>query len=227
MSLSGGNRSLTVRSALAEIVSKRLSFLVCGAQKSGTTALAAYLRQHPGIHLPKAKELHFFDDETQAWPQPDLNALHRHFQAAKGSALGRGDADQPLLGSSSRADLALQLGDAPDCDSAQSDRAGLLTLGNGAPAGKRSAALRPCAGTRGGPLPRSPAPPAPGFLLRRPWLLQRSAQATLALLRAESRCWCSDKRICDLSPQTCLDRIWQHLSIPSGPSHHSARTPQR
>ena len=64
-------------------MSKRLSFLVCGAQKSGTTALAAYLRQHPFIHLPEAKELHFFDDETQTWPQPDLNALHRHFQAAK------------------------------------------------------------------------------------------------------------------------------------------------
>ena len=63
-------------------MSKRLSFLVCGAQKSGTTALAAYLRQHPGIHLPKTKELHFFDDETQAWPEPDLNALHLHFQDA-------------------------------------------------------------------------------------------------------------------------------------------------
>ena len=64
------------------MLSKRLSFLVCGAQKSGTTALAAYLRQHPGIHLPKTKELHFFDDETQAWPEPDLNALHLHFQDA-------------------------------------------------------------------------------------------------------------------------------------------------
>ena len=63
-------------------MSKRLSFLVCGAQKSGTTALAAYMRKHPGIHLPKAKELHFFDDETQAWPEPDLNALHSHFQTA-------------------------------------------------------------------------------------------------------------------------------------------------
>ena len=64
-------------------MSKRLSFLVCGAQKSGTTALAAYLRQHPVIHLPETKELHFFDDESQAWPHPDLNALHRHFQDAK------------------------------------------------------------------------------------------------------------------------------------------------
>ena len=72
-------RSFTVRISLELIVSKRLSFLVCGAQKSGTTALAAYLRQHPGIYLPERKELHFFDDETQAWPEPDLNELHRHF----------------------------------------------------------------------------------------------------------------------------------------------------
>ena len=61
-------------------MSKRLSFLICGAQKSGTTALAAYLRQHPGIYLPERKELHFFDDETQAWPEPDLNELHHHFK---------------------------------------------------------------------------------------------------------------------------------------------------
>ena len=55
---------------------------MCGTQKGGTTALAAYLRQHPGIHLPETKELHFFDDETQPWPNPDLNSLHRYFQAA-------------------------------------------------------------------------------------------------------------------------------------------------
>ena len=54
-------------------VSQRLSFLVCGAQKSGTTALAAYLRQHPGIYLPEVKELHFFDDDTVlAESKPEL-----------------------------------------------------------------------------------------------------------------------------------------------------------
>ena len=47
MSLSGTAKALqSAKPGL--IVSKRLSFLVCGAQKSGTTALAAYLRQHPG-----------------------------------------------------------------------------------------------------------------------------------------------------------------------------------
>lgn len=72
--------------SLCLAVSQRLSFLVCGAQKSGTTALAAYLRQHPGIYLPEVKELHFFDDETQSWPDPNLNSFHHHFQDA--------DADQ-------------------------------------------------------------------------------------------------------------------------------------
>ncbi len=34
--------------------------LVVGAQKSGTTSLFYYLRQHPDIFLPVRKELHYF-----------------------------------------------------------------------------------------------------------------------------------------------------------------------
>jgi Sulfotransferase domain len=37
------------------------NFLLIGAQKSGTTWLAAMLAQHPEIFSPKVKELHFFD----------------------------------------------------------------------------------------------------------------------------------------------------------------------
>jgi hypothetical protein len=36
-------------------------FLVVGAQKAGTTALYAYLREHPGITGPSWKEVSFFD----------------------------------------------------------------------------------------------------------------------------------------------------------------------
>ena len=63
----------------------RLRFLVCGAQKSGTTALAAYLRQHQDLPT-QGERTPFFRCETQAWPEPDLKALRSHFQAA--------DADQ-------------------------------------------------------------------------------------------------------------------------------------
>ncbi|GIX29997.1 MAG: deacetylase sulfotransferase [Porticoccaceae bacterium] len=40
-------------------------FLVVGVQKGGTTALHHYLDLHPDILLPRAKELHFFDDERR------------------------------------------------------------------------------------------------------------------------------------------------------------------
>lgn len=39
-----------------------LSFLVIGAQKSGTTALYEYLREYPNIYLPAGKEVPFFSD---------------------------------------------------------------------------------------------------------------------------------------------------------------------
>ena len=37
------------------------SFLILGAQKSGTSSLYNCLRQHPSLRLPRIKEIHFFD----------------------------------------------------------------------------------------------------------------------------------------------------------------------
>ena len=65
------------------MTSPRLTFLICGSQKSGTSALDRYLRQHPQLFLPKNKELHFFDNENLNWPNPDLDRLHIHFQEAR------------------------------------------------------------------------------------------------------------------------------------------------
>ncbi len=42
---------------------RKVDFLICGAQKAGTSALASYLDEHPEICLADAKELHFFDNE--------------------------------------------------------------------------------------------------------------------------------------------------------------------
>ncbi len=39
----------------------RPSFLIIGAQKSGTTAMFSMLAEHPRIMAPEVKELHFFD----------------------------------------------------------------------------------------------------------------------------------------------------------------------
>ncbi|MBI5429513.1 MAG: hypothetical protein HY938_03525 [Nitrosomonadales bacterium] len=43
----------------------KVDFLVCGAQKSGTTTLDAYLREHPEICMSSQKEVHFFDTEER------------------------------------------------------------------------------------------------------------------------------------------------------------------
>ena len=58
-----------------------IDFLVAGVQKGGTTALADYLRGHPQLGVPAAKELHIFDDEQLQWEAPDLSA---HLQAFHG-----------------------------------------------------------------------------------------------------------------------------------------------
>lgn len=42
-----------------------IDFLVIGAQKCGTTWISHLLSQHPEIHVPKRKELHYFNESSQ------------------------------------------------------------------------------------------------------------------------------------------------------------------
>ena len=66
-------------------VSAKVSFLVAGVQKGGTTALFDYLNEHPNLRLPAIKEAHFFDDETGVdWSSPDYGAYHALFSAEEG-----------------------------------------------------------------------------------------------------------------------------------------------
>jgi hypothetical protein len=67
---------------------QNLSFIVAGAQKSGTTALNYYLKRHPQIALPVKKELHFFDND-ELFPGKDVSygPLHRMFRPARPGAI--------------------------------------------------------------------------------------------------------------------------------------------
>src|SRR5579859_7000316 len=47
-----------------ETVKRQLDFIVIGAQKSGTTALFEYLRRHPELALPEAKEVPYFSHDA-------------------------------------------------------------------------------------------------------------------------------------------------------------------
>jgi hypothetical protein len=42
-------------------VSARIGFLIIGAAKAGTTSLFEYLRTHPQVHMPREKEIYFFN----------------------------------------------------------------------------------------------------------------------------------------------------------------------
>lgn len=59
------------------------TFYILGAQKAGTTWLAAMLRQHPEIFIPRQKELHFFNDEARYARGPEWYA--RQFAGARGA----------------------------------------------------------------------------------------------------------------------------------------------
>ncbi len=62
----------------------KVSFLVIGAQKAGTTALDHYLRQHPEIGMADVKEVHYFDDEDVFANEPkDHAAYEAHFSGTQ------------------------------------------------------------------------------------------------------------------------------------------------
>jgi hypothetical protein len=60
-------RSLETYRTLTSPLRLLPSFLIIGVQKGGTTSLYRYLEQHPSIASAYAKEVHFFDNHTQAY----------------------------------------------------------------------------------------------------------------------------------------------------------------
>jgi len=58
-----------------------VNFVIGGTQKGGTSALDAFLRQHPQICMPESrKELHFFDREENFRGAPDYAKYHAQFR---------------------------------------------------------------------------------------------------------------------------------------------------
>ncbi|WP_293905307.1 sulfotransferase domain-containing protein [Phenylobacterium sp.] len=66
----------------------RVTFVIAGVQKGGTTALFDYLGDYADLALSDTKEVHFFDDERQDWAAPDYAAYHARFPAADGRPCG-------------------------------------------------------------------------------------------------------------------------------------------
>jgi hypothetical protein len=66
----------------------RVTFLIAGVQKGGTTALYDYLADYSDVALSAVKEVHFFDDEGQDWSRPDYGAYHANFPPPDGRPCG-------------------------------------------------------------------------------------------------------------------------------------------
>ena len=70
----------------------RIAFLVGGAQKAGTSALAQYLRGSPGLQLPTDKEAHVFDapdfNDNGSAADIDARSADRFPPARPGALLG-------------------------------------------------------------------------------------------------------------------------------------------
>jgi len=58
----------------------KVDFFIIGTQKGGTTALHSILNSADGIEMSSPKEVHFFDNESIDWLQPDYAQLHKHFE---------------------------------------------------------------------------------------------------------------------------------------------------
>ena len=52
-----------------QVMPSDIDFIVVGAEKSGTTWLAEMLWQHPGIFVPRQKELHYFNRQLDEAPE--------------------------------------------------------------------------------------------------------------------------------------------------------------
>ena len=66
----------------------KISFLIIGFQKCGTSALNYYLKKHSEIYLPAEKELHFFDNDSYNWASPPYGeSFHCHFPDPSGEQI--------------------------------------------------------------------------------------------------------------------------------------------
>jgi hypothetical protein len=64
----------------APMADPKLSFVIGGAQKAGTSTLNRLFRLHPEIQMARHKEPHFFDDEQRDWTDPSYDDLHAEFR---------------------------------------------------------------------------------------------------------------------------------------------------
>ena len=62
---------------------KVVDFFIIGAQKCGTSALHDILIQHPNIATPKAKEIHYFDNDSWYFKKNSIIEYNKYFNLSR------------------------------------------------------------------------------------------------------------------------------------------------
>jgi hypothetical protein len=79
--------SRTSMPSKTDVPTRKLDFILLGAQKSGTTALHSFLHRHRDITMGDQQEMHFFDDEKIFARPADYGLLHGHFRGIESCAM--------------------------------------------------------------------------------------------------------------------------------------------
>ena len=76
-----------------------VGFMIVGAQRAGTTALAQFLSRHPEIAMSSPKELHLFDrpDYSTDWTPEEIDVRYRRAFDGDGGTRVRGEATPVYL----------------------------------------------------------------------------------------------------------------------------------
>jgi len=78
---------------------KKPNFFIIGAPKSGTTALAQYLSEHPAIFFSRDKEPHFFNTDWEHRGVTDFDQYLRLFEDASSHHIAVGEGSTTYLAS--------------------------------------------------------------------------------------------------------------------------------
>ena len=76
-----------------------LGFMIVGAQRCGTTALARFLSRHPGVAMSSPKEVHLFDGANYSsdWTSEQIDARYRRAFTEGADGRIRGEATPVYL----------------------------------------------------------------------------------------------------------------------------------
>ena len=68
--------TLLIRSLSRPDIDRKVSVMIAGTQRGGTTALFQFIKQHPEICTPVRKEVHYFDTRFFFKGKPNYRRYH-------------------------------------------------------------------------------------------------------------------------------------------------------